>query len=40
MDTGLVLRDNAVRDRVRQAEEFLDPSMLATSCPVLIDLPS
>jgi hypothetical protein len=26
---GLQLRDEAVRDRVRAAQEFLDPSMLA-----------
>ncbi len=25
---GLQLRDEAVRDRIRAAEEFLDPSML------------
>lgn len=24
---SILLRDNAARDRVRQAEEFLDPSM-------------
>lgn len=26
---GLQLRDEAVRDRIRAAEEFLDPSMLS-----------
>ena len=26
------LRDEAVRDRIRAAEEFLDPSMLVNDC--------
>jgi hypothetical protein len=30
-----VLRDEAVRDRVRAAEEFLDPSVLYPSSPLL-----
>jgi len=31
MDGGIQLRDEAVRDRIRAAEEFLDPSMWPVS---------
>lgn len=34
---SILLRDDAARDRVRQAEEFLDPSMLAI--PLLPHVP-
>jgi hypothetical protein len=30
---GVQLRDEAVRDRIRAAEEFLDPSNIYLSCP-------